>query len=237
MLEKEIHAFKQFLKEYDINESGIRLKEDHTYRVMNFSIEIARSINLNEEDIRLAGLIGLLHDIGRFEQLKVYKTFDDSKSVDHAQLGIDIIEKFPIYNSEEDIILIKKAIFYHNKFEIGKELSEREILFAKIIRDADKLDIINLYLSEELRIVNTNEYINDDVYNAFLNKKHINHLQVKSKIDHYILILALIFDYNFEYSLDYAKVNKTHIRLIDKIIEYNDHDNKLLDLKDVVYSI
>ena len=237
MLEKEIQAFKEFLKDYDYTQKGIGLKEAHTYRVMNFSIEIAKSINLSEKDVRLAGLIGLLHDIGRFEQLRLYNTFDDSISTDHAQLGIKMIEKIPIFNSEEEIDLIKKAVFYHNKFEVGKELTEREVLFANIIRDADKLDIVNLYLEQELRIVTIDAFVNDEVYNTFLSKKSINHSQVKSKIDHYILILALMFDYNFDYSLNYSKENKTYIKLIDKIISFNPHDSRLLDLKNFLLNM
>ena len=48
-------------------------------------------LNLSEEDILLAELIGLLHDIGRFEQIKNYHTFLDKESIDHAEYGNKIL--------------------------------------------------------------------------------------------------------------------------------------------------
>ena len=41
----------------------------------------------------LAAYCGLLHDIGRFEQLKRYNTFVDSKSIDHGLLGYEILKE------------------------------------------------------------------------------------------------------------------------------------------------
>ena len=35
----------------------------------------------------------MLHDIGRFEQIKRYGTFNDSKSVDHGEFGADLLFK------------------------------------------------------------------------------------------------------------------------------------------------
>ena len=35
--------------------------------VLSLSTEIAKSLNLSDEEVDLASLIGLLHDIGRFE--------------------------------------------------------------------------------------------------------------------------------------------------------------------------
>ena len=65
-------AFKEFVKAYDINNGRIRVKIEHTYKVAENSKQIAKSLNLNEEEQKLAELIGLLHDIGRFEQIRIY---------------------------------------------------------------------------------------------------------------------------------------------------------------------
>ena len=62
----------------------MRLKIDHTYRVAALCEQIARSIPLTEEQTDHAWLAGLLHDVGRFEQLRRYGTFEDAKSIDHA---------------------------------------------------------------------------------------------------------------------------------------------------------
>ena len=39
----------------------------------------------------IAWLTGLLHDVGRFEQQRVYGTFTDADSIDHAKYGARIL--------------------------------------------------------------------------------------------------------------------------------------------------
>ena len=90
---------------------------------------IARELNLTEEEVNLAMLIGLFHDIGRFEQVRLYDTFSDKDTgLDHAAYSVKVlyedglIDKF-IDTHEYDNI-IKKAVFYHNKKVIGEEVVE-----------------------------------------------------------------------------------------------------------------
>jgi hypothetical protein len=40
-------------------------------------------------ETRLAEAIGLCHDVGRFRQVTVYRTFRDHDSVDHGRLGVE----------------------------------------------------------------------------------------------------------------------------------------------------
>ena len=70
-----IEAFKKYVSNYDMEIRGIKLKYEHSFRVMSLSEKYALKLNFSEEDVYLAKLIGLLHDIGRFEQMKVYNTF------------------------------------------------------------------------------------------------------------------------------------------------------------------
>ena len=46
-----------------------------------------------------------------------------------------------VENDKDDELIIK-AVRNHNKYKIEEGLNERELLHAKIIRDADKLDIM-----------------------------------------------------------------------------------------------
>ena len=57
------------------NDDKVRLKIVHTYGVVKQSEEIAKRMRLSEEDTELARMIALLHDIGRFEQLKRFDSF------------------------------------------------------------------------------------------------------------------------------------------------------------------
>lgn len=48
-----------------------------------------KSIDLDGGDQNFSWFLGLLHDIGRFEQVKRFGTFSDIQSVDHAGRGGD----------------------------------------------------------------------------------------------------------------------------------------------------
>ena len=80
--------FTEYVSSYDLTNSDIKLKYNHSLRVMALSEKYAKILNFSTEDIELAKVIGLLHDIGRFEQLKIYKTYSDINSIDHAEYGI-----------------------------------------------------------------------------------------------------------------------------------------------------
>ena len=86
-----LQRFKEYTDAYDASDEKIALKIRHTYRVAGLCEQIARSEKRSEEEQSLAWLLGMLHDVGRFEQLRRYDTFSDADSVDHAQLGADIL--------------------------------------------------------------------------------------------------------------------------------------------------
>ena len=136
--------FKKYLQDYDLEYGKIELKIRHTYGVVNASEYIAKELSLDDENIELAKLIALLHDIGRFEQIKKFDCFIDNKNIDHAILGNEILFKNNlirtfIKDTQYDNI-ISKAILNHNKLSIEDGLTDKELLHAKIIRDADKTD-------------------------------------------------------------------------------------------------
>lgn len=88
-----IEEFKKYSNKYDMTNKNIERKYYHSFRVMHESKYIAENLNLSQEQIDLATLIGLLHDIARFEQMKKYGTFNDVLSVDHGDLGAKILSE------------------------------------------------------------------------------------------------------------------------------------------------
>lgn len=203
-LESAKKAFDKYVSNYDMNDPLICLKYSHTYRVCKESLNIAKSINLDLENTYLAVLIAMLHDIGRFEQARIYQSFNDSKTVDHADLGVKIlfedglIREFISDNRYDEII--KKAIEYHNKYEIGK-CNELELLHSKIIRDADKLDIINNVVNiGAINFRSDASQISEGVILDFKNEKSINAKNKKTHNDSLMTMLAFPFDLNFDYS-------------------------------------
>ena len=228
-LEKAKNEFLKYVENYDLEDENIKRKKFHSLRVMEISERIAKSLKLNQEEIELATLIGLLHDIGRFEQYKRYSTFNDLQSIDHGDLGAHILDndlRKYIETDEYDNI-IKTAIKNHNKYKIEEELNNKEEIFAKIIRDADKIDIFfeaytQFWSGKEKEIEESK--ISDEVLEEF---KKCTSIKKNSSTSYYnsvnkvILIIAFAFDINFEISF--------------KILKEEDYINKILskyDFKD-----
>ncbi len=161
-----LSAFREYVKPYDISNDKIRLKVEHTGRVAANCERIAKSLDLAAEDRDLAWLIGILHDIGRFEQLRRYDTFNDALSIDHGRFGADLlftdkegeplIRRFLDEGYPEQEHLAELAIRCHSDFLLPRDMTDRELLFAQIIRDADKIDILR---------VNT-EFSLESIYNT-----------------------------------------------------------------------
>ena len=82
-----VSQFTRYVQGFDQEEEGVRLKYAHSLRVSGLCEQIALSLDLFQDDVDLAWLIGVLHDIGRFEQLREYHTFVDYRSMDHAKYG------------------------------------------------------------------------------------------------------------------------------------------------------
>lgn len=237
----EIKKAKQELikhvKEQKIENEKVDKKLEHILRVAEISKKIATELNLETEQIKLAELIGLLHDIGRFEQIKQLKEYNENK-LDHAEFGVkvlfenNIIRKFIEDNKYDEII--KKAIYNHNKYQIQEDVNEKELLHCKIIRDSDKLDNFRVKEKEKLenmfpKIYNEEtinyEKISPKVYEDFMKNKCIELNDRKTMIDYWVCVIAFIFDLNFDISLKYIRDNN-YIDILVNRIEYKNQDTK-----------
>ena len=89
--ERVRRAFADYTGRYDSRNPRIKLKIDHTYRVAALCDAIAKDLALDADDKDTAWCIGMLHDIGRFEQVRRYDTFSDADSLPHADLGVEIL--------------------------------------------------------------------------------------------------------------------------------------------------
>lgn len=222
-------AFRDYVKPYDITNGKIEIKIKHTYRTVEVAKKIAEDLHLNEEQSLLAQLISLLHDIGRFEQVRIYDTFRDIDSVDHADLGVKIlfedgeIRKFIEDTKYDDIIY--KAVKNHNKFKIEEGLNKEELLQAKIVRDADKTDIFARF-AQDIELCKNVLYdykemakqtISPKIMEKFKTYEQANRDEFTSDIDSYINIISFIFDYNFITGLKIIKQNHYIERTMEPI--------------------
>lgn len=213
--------FDNYVKNFDMESYDINYKYKHSYRVYKISESISEGLNLNGEDILLASVIGLLHDIGRFEQLKEYSSYNDI-NLDHADYGAkllfqhNLIKKFNIDKKYYDII--EFAIRNHNKYEIEDTNDNRKLMFAKIVRDADKIDILKAHaIYCDYKIQETEEDISNKVKDTFYNEKQINRIDKKTSNDGILLLLALIFDINFKVSAYLIEDGNIVNELYDKL--------------------
>ena len=219
-IKKAKEEFIKYTENYDLEDSNIKRKQGHSLRVMELSTKIGEELGLNRENIEIATIIGLLHDIARFEQYRQYGFFSDSKSFDHGDYGVSILEKDMRKYVDTDRYdeLIKIAIKNHNKFKVQDGLNEEELLFTKIIRDADKTDIFFeatelFFIGKEDKI--SRSEITDKIYEDFIQCKTIFNKDVKTDLDNVIKLIGLIFDINFDITF--------------KILKENDYINKILN--------
>jgi len=239
---KYVHTFKS-------NEPEIQyiidLKEKHTMRVCNEILNIGKQLNLNNNELRLAEIIALLHDVGRFEQYVRYRTFMDRNSENHAELSIQILEEFSVLESFENNIkdIILRAVRYHNRASLPSKISETCLFYAKLIRDADKLDIWKVVTDYYYRIdPKKNRAIeldlpdtpgfSEEVLQDLINKKIVDMKHIKNLNDFKLLQAGWVFDINFQPTLDCIK-KRHYLEMIRGVLPESKKIDNIFDLIDL----
>ena len=214
---KRYHAWfgryvRPFLRDAGSSASAIGLKIVHSQRVRYEILGIAAEIGLGPKDLLLAGITGLFHDIGRFEQFHRFNTFVDSQSIDHAQMSRDVLEREGALEdlSSADRSIILDAVFYHNKLTIPDSFDGRREIMSRLVRDADKLDILRVFddLYKKGRgsdAVNLglpdSQELSGEVLEDFLQARVVNFKNVKTSTDFLVMRLSWLYDINFSYTL------------------------------------
>lgn len=133
--------------------TNLVMKAEHSRRVAAEMRSLGADLELGEGEQRVASLVGLLHDIGRFEQYLEYRTFDDRRSINHAELGLVVLRRDVVLHAvpEKTCVAIRKAILYHNRRVLPEEEPAATLLLSRMIRDTDKLDILRICVEEYTR--------------------------------------------------------------------------------------
>lgn len=242
MQKEDLDFFRKWFLDYVDNfsssdsfiQNNIKMKIEHTGKVCENILLLAKAEKIMGEGCRLAETIALFHDLGRFEQFMRYKTFKDSESENHALLGVKILKRKGILShisrKERDIIL--KAVEYHNLMEIPEctENSKELFFYSKLIRDADKLDILRIVSESykegekgrnpalELYLPDTAGF-SESIITDILNKRMAKMGDVKNLNDVKLLRLSWIFDINFPATFAILKEHKYLSTIISSMPE------------------
>lgn len=219
------------VKEMELENPRAPRKLEHIMRVTKISRELASSLGLTEEQIQLAELIGLLHDIGRFEQYRVLDkntssiVLDTEAKFNHGEAGVKIlkkdnyIRKYIAQDTYDDLILT--AVYEHNRYAITEGLSKEKELFCKIIKDADKIDLmyeaIAIYWQEKKDIeeIETGS-LSEKMLADFYQHKLADNRNRISRTDQILRFTSFVFDIHFPYSFKILAENDYVSRMIDR---------------------
>lgn len=234
MTEDDMSFFRSWFEEYTSRytsdeveiEANLRYKKEHSRRVRDHMLTLARDLKFDTNQMLLAEMIGLFHDIGRFEQYVKYHTFKDYLSEDHAKLGLTVLEREQIFSGrvmEPELEIISTAIKNHNQRIIDEAVGGNTLVFCKLIRDADKLDILDQvirfyedpnrtpYFAVERNHKDTR--YSQEIIRGILRGEQISYSSVKTPVDIKLIRLAWLLDLSFPTAVEIAKRKKFLRRL------------------------
>ena len=122
----------------------MELKRIHTDCVVRNAELIADGEGFDARAREAALAAALLHDTGRYEQLRRYNTFRDSDSVDHAVFSHDIVKERGWLDGDAQKTAVLSAVLYHNRRDVPDDMDALTAVVAHTVRDADKLDIFRV---------------------------------------------------------------------------------------------
>ena len=192
------HQFYDFVLKYDTTNDNIIRKIIHTTTVADMCFSIACKLNLDEKDRNLSYLCGILHDIGRFEQWKLYQTYNDKLSVDHGDLSYELSNKFDLSMlTDEDKKTVRLAVKYHTKQYEGDDA--RIKLFNQIILNADAYaNVLNTANGAQRMTVNEDGYT-PELLDDFINLKRLWIYSPKTKVDRALMLTACLYYVRYDF--------------------------------------
>ena len=195
--------------------ANVKMKEEHSRRVLAEMRYLAKELSLTENQRLLAESIGLLHDVGRFPQFVKYRTYSDPRSVNHSLLALDVLQEenvlSPLPADERGII--ETAIKYHGDKDLPSNLTGDTLLLSKMIRDADKLDIYRVATQAYVQYKNDPDNFkleielpdrpgcSPEVLNALLEGRLIDNKHLQTFNDMKLCQLSWVYNVNFTATL------------------------------------
>ncbi|WP_297182442.1 HD domain-containing protein [uncultured Enorma sp.] len=238
-------AFDSYVAAYDATNPRIALKVEHTLRVAELCERIAREAGFTPAGVDLAWLCGLLHDIGRFEQLRRWDTFSDAASTSHAALGVEvlfgskgdtgvadddgsaagtigIIHRFIDPNDELEEV-IRAAVGFHSDYRLPEDLNVRTHAICDVVRDADKLDILRVASTDTVEtVLNATEdellasAISPTIEDAFFEHRTAHYSERVTPVDYLVNLACFAFELVYPASLEIADEQEYIYRALER---------------------
>ncbi|MFC1741975.1 HD domain-containing protein [Nanoarchaeota archaeon] len=204
-------------------------KDKHTYRVCANMLYLTKQLGLPEDKILLGEAVALFHDVGRFYQLMKYNTYMDADSENHAHLSVKVLEDNKVLErlSDEEKEIIITAVKLHNVYVVPEGVDDDVLFYLKLIRDADKLDIIHVEIeyfktrgkkkieAMEMGLPDTPDYSKELVEDV-LNNRCATYSKMKTYNDLKLLLLTWADEFFFKPS--YARLKKK--KYLEEIISF-----------------
>ena len=225
-------AFQAYTSAFDAANLQISNKIRHSHHVAANCEAIATALSA---DTDLAWLIGMLHDIGRFEQIRVVHGYDDHKWLDHGDYGTKtlfeegLIRDFTDWTDADDVI--RKAVRWHNKYALPDDLSKEERLYCQIVRDADKLDNFRGFLENDFYSFHEHtpeevqgSEISDEIVDCFRRGDTIPFRLIRSAADFFLIPYSLYLGLVYPASRDLAEEQGCYRRMLE--FRFTDETNR-----------
>ncbi len=223
MEQNQLERFKRWFSQYSNRFFGddqyvnanLRLKQEHTTRTCEEIVRLARELALDENETRIAALTALFHDVGRFSQFAQYRTYNDLRSIDHGQRGVEVLREEGILHSlpAEERQWVETAVGLHGRKSLPSALKGRALLFTRLIRDADKIDIFRVVTDHykryrqdpdnfalEVELPDDPQYC-PEVLEAVRNEEAVDWAKLRTLTDAKLCQLGWVYDLNFTASL------------------------------------
>jgi hypothetical protein len=190
--------------------SPLELKRLHSLRVAENAALIAAGFGLAQEEIELARAAGLLHDAGRFSQFARYESFRDADTIDHGLEGRRVLEEAAPFADADERERLLCAVQYHNRKteDIPPGLPASQSSLLRLVRDADKLDIMEIVLDsveadgfKDLPVMVPNIRLSRELTPGVLDKALIGESPSSEKLstlaDFLVMLASWFFDLNY----------------------------------------
>lgn len=217
MIEEHIEWFtgqvRSFLEGDPEHDGHIELKLEHSLNVLAEARGVTASLDLTPGMERLAHLAALYHDAGRFPQYRRYRTFRDSISEDHAKLGARSLRAWNALGGlpRADRALVLGAVALHNRKSVPERIAPELALLTRIVRDADKLDIVRIMLDHlrpggkrsdvvTLHLADEPDRYTPEIAGQIRQGLIGDYAYMRYENDFKLLLISWVFDLNFKAS-------------------------------------